>query len=198
MLALLPLLLSLAPSLIGALAGDKAGTITGEVIDAAKRITGAATEADAAAVIATDPAKAAELQIALARIAADAKTAQDAQETARLQAVLADTANARANGNTNSLVAKAQVGLAGALVFMFAATLIFVIVHGIPYDNGSFTLLFGALIAAQQAVISFFFGNSTSAHSANNAMANLAQRLPITETADTLNGKSLANARGVR
>jgi hypothetical protein len=214
MLALLPLLLTLAPSLIGAIAGDKAGTVTGQAIAMAKTVTGTDTEAAAASAIAADPAKATELSVALAKIAADARAAQDAQETERLKALLADTANARA-ATANPLIAKAQVTLAGAIVVMFAGTITSIMLNGMPTDGGNFVLLFGALIAAQQAVISFFFGGSTSAHTANATMALLAQRQPLLalpsppaiinqpsgpvltgSTADDLNTASLRAARG--
>lgn len=211
MLALLPILLSLAPSLITALAGDKAGTVATQAVAIAKTITGTETPEAAAAALAADPAKATELGVALAKITADARTAQEAEETARLKASLADVADARAASGANPLIARAQVCLAAAIVLMFAGTVAYILVNGMPDDNSIFALLFGALIAAQQAVISFFFGNSTSAHSANNAMASLAQRMPSsvnpsptvvnstgpinTVGTDILNDESLRRAR---
>jgi hypothetical protein len=213
MLALLPILLSLAPSLISAIAGDKAGTVTGQAIEIAKTITGTNSPDAAAAALAVDPAKATELSVALAKISADAKAAQDVAETERLKAALGDVADARATAS-NPLIAKAQVTLAAAIVVMFGGTLLSIMVRGMPTDGGNFILLFGALIAAQQAVISFFFGGSTSGHSANATMALLAQRQPLlsmpqpaaiinqpsgtvnTGSAEDLNTASLRAARG--
>jgi hypothetical protein len=179
MLALLPILMSLAPSLIGAIAGDRAGTVTGQAIEIAKTLTGTDTPDAAAAVLASDPAAATELSLALAKIAADAKTAQAAEETTRLKAALDDTANARAAGASTPLIARTQVALAAGIIGMFALVLIMMATRGIPEGSESlFNILLGALIAGQTAVVSFFFGNSTSGHAANNAMAAALARPP--------------------
>jgi hypothetical protein len=156
---------SLLPSLIDLIAGDKAGRVAGAVADTVRQVAGTDDPVGAAAALA-DPAKAAELRVRLAEIALQSK-----------QAELADVANARAMANATPLIAKTQVALAGFIMAMFFAVLLLMATRGVPQGAETlFNVLLGALIAAQTAVISFFFGNSTSGHSANNALASLAGR----------------------
>ncbi len=131
MLALLPLLLNLAPGLIGALAGDKVGDIAAKAVGVAKAITGADTEDAAVTVLNADRGKAAELAVALQKLALDAKTAQDLQETERLKAILGDAANARArdmalqaggkrNVRADVMVGLTIIGIVASLGFLMA------------------------------------------------------------------------------
>lgn len=200
MMPLIPILINLVPSLIGLFAGDKAGDLAVQAVNVAKQLTGASNENEAAAIINSDPAKAAEVQIALAKIASEAKIAQDAQETARLQAIMGDMANARA-ATANPLIAKTQVGLACFVMLMFCGVLFLMGTRGVPQGTETlFNVMLGALIAAETAIIAFFFGNSTSAHSANAAMANMAQRTPVNTvieaTTESLNNAVLSRIKG--
>lgn len=117
MLALLPLLLNLAPGLIGALAGDKVGDLAAKAVGVAKAITGADTEDAAVTVLNADRGKAAELAMALQKMALDAKAAQEAQETERLKTILGDVSSARARdialqaGSKRNVRADVMVGL---------------------------------------------------------------------------------------
>jgi hypothetical protein len=171
MLALLPLILTMAPEIARWVSGNQAAAITGKAAEVVQMVTGTSDPDEATAVL-QDPAKATELRVALAKIAADAEAAQRQAELAALQAGLADVANARAAAGASPLIARTQVGLAIGIIGMFAAVLVMMATRGVPQGAESlFNILLGALIAGQTAVVSFFFGNSTSGHAANNAMA---------------------------
>jgi len=171
MLALLPLILSIAPEIARWVSGDRAADVTERAAEVVQMVTGTSDPAEAADIL-QDPAKATELRVALAKIAAEAEAAQRQAELAALQAGLADVANARAAASQSPLIARTQVALAAGIIGMFALVLVMMATRGVPEGAESlFNILLGALIAGQTAVVSFFFGNSTSGHAANNAMA---------------------------
>jgi hypothetical protein len=216
--ALLPLALGILPELAKWIAGDTAGTVAAQAAEIVRTVTGTDDPALAQAALA-DPAKAAEVRVRLAEIAAQREAAAEQAKLESLRAALADVASARAMASSTPLIARTQVALAGVIMVMFFVVLILMALRGVPQGTETlFNVLLGALIAAQTAVISFFFGNSTSGHSANNAIAQLAERTaaapspvsvqsagtvnaaapqpsPSGTTADALNGGELARIR---
>src|SRR5690349_10579726 len=89
MLAILPLILSIAPEIARWIGGKDAGNVTAAVTSAVKSVTGTDDPDAAASTITADPAKAAELRVQLAKIAADAETAQRQADLEVLKAQLA-------------------------------------------------------------------------------------------------------------
>jgi hypothetical protein len=143
-----------------------------QAADVVRTVTGTDEAATAAAVLA-DPAKASELRIRLAEIAARREAAADQARLETFRAVVADAANARAASSASPLIARAQVTLAAVITLMFGLTLVPAATGRVP---PGIDLLLGALIAAFAGVTAFFFGNSTSGHTANNTLAALAGR----------------------
>lgn len=128
MLALLPLILSMAPEIARWIGGDQAAVITTKAAGVVEAITGT-SDPDAAAAVLQDPTKAAELRIALAKIAADAEGAKAQADLDRLKATLSDAADARArdaalqaggkrNSRADVMVALTIVGIGGGLAFL--------------------------------------------------------------------------------
>ena len=109
LLPLIPLLTPFIPQIAQWLGGDDAEDVARQVTPAITALTGGSTDAAVVAQALTDPAKAGALAEALARIAADREKVQTEAETARLQAMLADTASARSTtvelAKANSLIA---------------------------------------------------------------------------------------------
>ena len=95
MFALLPLLLTLVPDVVGLFTGPKTEAHVSAVTDAVKAITGTEDPEKAAAVLAADDQKTAELRVALAKIAADSAAADRQAEIEDFKASLADVSSAR-------------------------------------------------------------------------------------------------------
>jgi hypothetical protein len=219
--ALLPLILSLAPELARLLAGDRAGTITSRATDLVRTVTGT-DDPDAAAVVLQDPAKAAELRIRLAEIAAEA-------ETARLQAVLADAAGARAQtvqlAQAGSSIAWAAPVVSLIVVAGFFACVWLLMLSPRAWDERTAALLnvlFGALTIGFGQVTNYWLGSSAGSKASGDAVraiatsqpgpaanqATVATTAPVTvnppppsppgTTADDLNAGELARAQGAR
>lgn len=221
MLALLPLLLNLAPGLIGALAGDKAGDIAAKAVGVAKAITGTDTEDAAVTVLTADRAKAGELAIALQKLALDAKTAQDAQETERLKAILGDASNARARDvalqSTGRRNVRADV-MVGLTIVGIVASLGFLMGGGFAPGSsveGVVIGLVGLLSGCFKDAFQYEFGSSRgsadktlAADRLTSAVLDQRQQVPASiinqpsgtivtgSTAEELNDASLRAARG--
>src|ERR1700712_3861442 len=97
MLAIMPLILSLAPEIARWIGGNQAAGVTAAVADAVRSVAGTDNPEDAAKALAADPTKAAELRVQLAKIAADAETAQRASELEALKATLSANAAKQQN-----------------------------------------------------------------------------------------------------
>lgn len=165
MLALLPLILSLAPELVSWIAGDKAGTVATKAADVVRAVTGT-DDPEAAAAALLDPAKAMEARLALARIAADAEAAKRAADLAEMQAVLGDVANARArdtaieagskrNSRADVMVALTIVGIGGGLTFLMVGAF----TPGSSVE-GAVLGLIGLLSGCFKDAFAFEFGSS--------------------------------------
>jgi hypothetical protein len=166
------LALEYGPGLARWIFGDNTGAAAQQAADVVRTVTGTDDAATAAAVLA-DPAKASKLRIRLAEVAAQREAAADQVRLETFRAVVADAANARAASSASPLIARAQVTLAAVITLMFGLTLVLAATRGVP---PGIDLLLGALIAAFAGVTAFFFGNSTSGHTANNTLAALAGR----------------------
>jgi hypothetical protein len=77
MFPLVAIATSILPDLIKLIAGDKAGTLAGDVANAVQKTTGTADPAAAKQKVDNDPAVSANLQIQLAQIALSATQAQN-------------------------------------------------------------------------------------------------------------------------
>jgi hypothetical protein len=159
--------LGLAPVLLDALVGDKAGKVAAQVTDVVRSVAG--TD-DPAVIAGLPPEKKAELQKHLAEIALRTR-----------QAELADVANARQMGTQVSLIAWAQVSGGAAILAVWAFMVLRMATYGLPVGSGEFyaTALAG-VSGVLGGIIQFFFGNSTASHAANNRMDMLASHVTST------------------
>lgn len=163
-LALVPLIASVAPELIRFFSGDRAGRVADAAADAVKAITGTDDPAEAAAALA-DPAKATELRVELARIAADAEAQARAAEIEELKAYLSDTASAR--GQVVSLAqAGSKIAWAAPIVSVLAVAVFALAVAGTilielpPRAESTAAMLLGAAAAGYGQVLAFWLGSS--------------------------------------
>jgi hypothetical protein len=196
---LIPVAVSLLPSLAKWLAGDKAGEVAARAAGVVQAVTGSADPNEVAMAI-SDPVKATELRIRLAEIEHNAEAAE-----------YADRANAREMAGKSSLIAWAQVSGAGIVLVLFGSMLMILAFRGAPTDQaGLFYYALGILSALVTQIGQFFYGNSTAANSANARMDQLASKAPLLAlpappaaiagpvTTDSLNDAALAQARAGR
>jgi hypothetical protein len=198
MLALLPLLLSLAPTLADALIGPKAQEVTQAATDAVVKITGS-DDPTAVKTALADPDKAAELRKELLLIAAqDAANSRQAS-LAMFQASTADTQNARA-GMLALVHEQSPLQWAGPIVSVvtmvgFFVLLGVVLLHAIPTENSSLAVYaVGVMSAAATQVVNYWLGSSSGsaakdgtikAQSALLATSVPAPAIPITPNGGT-------------
>lgn len=189
MLALLPLVLSLAPEIAKWLIGNKAEAVTQQAVEVVQAITGTSDPTEAARV-AADPQKALELKVALAKVAADAQATQANERIETLRAEINDVANARAQ-----TIALAE---AHSPISWSAPTLSFVIVLGflcVPFVSKFFgysidQIWLGALIGAFANVVNYWLGSSASGKRAQEAVQTVAQR-----SSDQVNANSARDSK---
>lgn len=161
MIALIPALLGLvsqvAPSLISALAGPKAGDVASKVVAVAQVVTGTDNQDAAAATLKADPAKMTELQERLAQIALEAA-----------QAEYADTASARAMATAGGIKSPVTWGapvISAVVMALFAA----VMMGWTPHPDAS---LAQVLISAVTWILGFWFGSSRRDPQTDALLAN--------------------------
>lgn len=151
--ALLPLVLQYAPQLAGHLFGPRASDVADEVVATVGAIAGTREPDEVAAVLAADPAKGAELARDLAEIAAR-------EETARMQAVLADVQHARATHRMHWMPAV----VTAVLLALFGAVMWVVLVGAIPADNQRLAdQLIGGLYTLVTTAVAYWVGTSRGA-----------------------------------
>lgn len=202
MFALLPLLLTLAPEVVRLIAGDKAGTATTAVTAAVRAVTGTDNPEAAAAALAADPSKAAELRVALAKIAADADQADRQASLDEMRASLADVADARkatvSLATSGSRMAWGAPILSGIILVSFAVMLCVVLTQAIPEGSAPLAnVLLGTLSAMATQVANFWLGSSAGSAAKNETIANAQQALATSTPMSTedLNARSLAQSR---
>jgi hypothetical protein len=205
MLAIMPLILSLAPEIARWIGGNQAAGVTTAVADAVRSIAGTDNPEDAAKALAADPTKAAELRVQLAKIAADAETAQRASELESLKVTLsanaaqqqADLEALRASiGDIGSArqqtveLAKAGSSMAWSapiismiILLAFAFMLYFVLEVGVKAESLALgNVLLGTLAAMATQVANYWLGSSSGSSRKDaylqNAQAQLSRSVP--------------------
>jgi hypothetical protein len=174
LLALLPILTTLAPSLLRHLAGDQAAQVAERVTETVRAVVGSDDPARIAAAIA-DPQKAGELTLALARIEHEAAIEQQ-------RMILADVANAR--GQTVEL-AKAKSPIAYGAVIVSCIVLA---AYGVavwvalwrPVPEGSrdmLMLLLGNLATMAASAVAYWVGSSAGSAQRARELAEVREQL---------------------
>ena len=170
MLPLIPLAISIAPEIAKWLFGDKAEKTTAAVAQAVQVVTGVDVNAPngaaaAQAALAGKPELAMQMRTQLAQIAATAEADARKTELDQLQAMLADTASARAQ--TVALAqAKSPIAFGAPLVSIvvlvtFAIVMTVAITRTMPSGSETvLTMLLGSLAAMATSVVSYWVGSS--------------------------------------
>jgi hypothetical protein len=175
MLALIPLLASVAPDLIRWIAGDTAGKVAAQVTAAVQQVAGGDDPASVAAAL-NDDGKLSELRLALARIAADAEAAARKADLDDLAARLADVAGARSQtialAQAGSPIAWGAVGCSLVVLCGFAAVVVLVLVRPLPPGQETLAnMLLGTLAAMAGAAVNYWLGSSAGSARKDAAMA---------------------------
>ena len=163
MLPLIPLALSVAPELAKWLFGGSAEKTTAAVAAVVQTVTGTSEADMAQAAIARDPKVAADLRMALARIAAEAEAGARQADLAALQAQLADVAGARSQ--TVALVAAHSAVAWGAPIVSFVVLVVFgglaymIVTKQLPAGDAPILIAGGLLTMAKDAV-AYWLGSS--------------------------------------
>ncbi len=170
--------LSLAPELGRWLFGPDAGTTIGAVRDAVVEATGTADPDGQVAALA-DPAVAGKLRLDLAQIAAERDTAREVATQNRLDAALADVADARRQ--TVALAASGSRIAWGAPVVSLVATAGFLAAFAalvfapVVQDAGRaamVNIMVGALASGYTGVLGYWLGSSIGSARKEKLLAN--------------------------
>jgi hypothetical protein len=181
MLAALPLILGLAPEIARWIGGPQAAGVTTLVTNAVRTIAGTDDPDEAAKILAADSGKTAELRVQLAKIAADAESAQREAELEGLKATLAATAAKQQTDlealrvsigdigsartllnqmvNVKSPLAWAPPVLSAFIIIAFCVNLYVVLVVGVK-DTNLGNVLLGTLTAMATQVANYWLGSS--------------------------------------
>ncbi len=215
MFALLPLLLTLIPDVVGLFSGPKAEANTKAVTNAVQAVVGTTDPEAAAAALAADPQKAADLRVALARIAADAAAADRQEQLDELKAQLADVSSARDQtiqlAKAGSSIAWAAPVISTVVTVGFFAAFAMVLFAPNLTDPGKAAMvnqLLGFLGAGFASVLGYWLGSSAGSARKTELMQQSSVTAPtsptsilgavaagVETTAADLNDRSLAQAQ---
>lgn len=161
MLALLPILLELLPSLAPLVAGGKAGAVVAAGTRVAQEVFGHA-DADKVAEALKDPATAesfkAKLEAETAQLQAELSDVQDARHQT-VELVQAGSALAWAPAVLSGLILTGFLGITGAMLF-----------KAVP-DSQVAMILFGQLAGMTGGVVQFWLGSSQSSRAKDQQLA---------------------------
>lgn len=171
MLPLIPLALSLAPELARWLGGATAGAVAGQVAEAARAVVGTDDPGQVAARLEADPARRADLQIELARIAADRDAEEHAARAEELRIAAADRADARQMARGGGALAWGAGLVTAASFLMLAGLIALLTLAEIP--GGSRDLLVtiaGGILVLVQSAAAFWVGSSAGSAAKSGLM----------------------------
>lgn len=176
---LLPLIGTVAPYLVRWLFDkDIEHPAAKAAVIAVQSITGTADPAQAAAVLESDSAKRAELQMTLARIAAEQEQAQRAAELEQFKALLADRGSARSQtielAKAGSPIAWGAPLVSFIVLGAFAVVLWWVVARGMQANENA-TLMLGALTTMASAVVSYWVGSSSGSKAKDERLGAVAE-----------------------
>jgi len=189
MLPLIPLVISLVPSLTKWLFGNQAAATVTAVTQVVHSLTGSTDPATVSAAIAADPALANQITLQLAQIAAAREQEADASNQAALVATLSDVASAR-NQTVELAQAKSPIAWGAPVVstvvlLTFGLMLGIILSHSLPVGSEALAnVMLGTLAAMATAVAQYWVGSSAgSARKSDDlrsAQDQLANSIPTT------------------
>jgi hypothetical protein len=183
MFPLIPLLLSVAPTVASWIAGDSAGNAAAKVAGIAREVLGTDDASAVERAIAADPAKALEFKLAVIQAEAADKAAARAAEaqalTSQLEAIkaaIADTQSARAQtvelAKSGSLIAWGSVVVSVIVLGAFGVLLFVMATQELPAANreilAGFLNVLGTLAVG---VVSYWVGSSVGSFQKTNIIA---------------------------
>jgi hypothetical protein len=192
--ALIPLVLSVAPTIAKWLFGADGDKVAEQIVQTVASVTGVPDPhsdagADAArSVLQSRPELAMQLQVELARIAAEreveADRASEAARKAELEALaqgFADTANARqqtiALAQAGSSIAWGAPVVSALVLITFAAVMTLALTRSLPAGSETIlNMLLGSLAAMATSVVSYWVGSSAGSARKDEHIARLASR----------------------
>lgn len=161
---LLELILGVLPQLVGAVAGGKVADVVAAGTKVAREVLGTDDPAEIKAAL-SDPAT------------AEAFRARLEQETAQLQAYLADVQDARrqtiALVEAGSAIAWAPVVISGLIIAGFLGVTGAMLFKAVP-ESAVAQILFGQLAGMTGAVVQYWLGSSQSSRAKDQVLASLA------------------------
>lgn len=180
MLPLIGVLAQFVPSLISAVAGDKAGKVAGQVAEVAKAILGTDNAVDAEKALASlPPEKLVELKLGLAKIAADAEASKRQADLETLRAELADVSNARSQtvdlAKAGNPIAWGAPIVSVLIVLGYFLLLYVLLAEPLPNVSSNWKdlllVLFGALQIAFGQVANYWLGSSAGSDRKSSLLA---------------------------
>jgi hypothetical protein len=182
LLPLIPLLAPLIPRLAEWIGGDDAEDVARQVTSVVTQVAGGTDPALVAAAIA-DPERAGAIMAEGAKIAAERERVREEAMTARLAAVLADAANARAQTvqlvQAGSRLAWMPAIVTFALLAVFGATLFIVFTGAIPEANTRLAdQLIGGIYTLVTTAVAYWVGTSRGAVEMRQGLEQAAHGTP--------------------
>lgn len=177
--ALIPLLLSVAPTVAEWLLGDKTGTAVAKVTDIAKQVLGVDSPDAIERAIATDPNLALQFKMQIIQAASDARRA-DLDE---LKAQLADVQSARAQttalAQVHSPIAYGAVVVSILVLAAFGLGLYGIVKQEVPAGSRDLAnILLGTLATMAVSVVSYWVGSSAGSAQKNHLVESLVKNPP--------------------
>ena len=161
--ALIPIIATLAPELIKHLAGDRAGAVADRVAEVVTSVAGSTNDADVRLAMA-DPARAMDMRLELARIAAEQEREEREAQIDRMRAMLADVAGARSQtvdlAKAGSPIAWGAPVVSALVLVAFGSACWLVLTQAIPEASREIALYtVGSLQTLAAAVVSYWVGS---------------------------------------
>lgn len=173
--ALIPVALSLMPTLGRWLAGDTGGRVAEAAAEVVRAVAGTDDPVQAErAIMMLSPSEAAGLRIRLAEIAAEAERDARAAELEAFRATLADVQNARGQtvdlARAGSSVQWAPVLVSAIVLLAFALMAAAILFKAVPPENREAAMLMlGSLSTFAGAAVTYWLGSSAGS-AAKNAL----------------------------
>jgi hypothetical protein len=206
MFPLVAIATSILPDLIKLIAGDKAGTLAGDVANAVQKTTGTADPAAAKQKVDTDPAVSANLQIQLAQIALSATQAQNDELNQQRQNDLNDLKerldDVQSTRTSVLDLAKDQSPIAwvAPAISFFVMIGFYVLLGTLIFANEDLSknqlinICIGALVAAFSTVVNFWLGSSKGSQDKEKVQAAQTSEILKQQAQQTSAAQSTASA----
>ena len=174
---LLPLLITLAPTVASWILGDQTGAAVERVTAVAREVLGTDSPSDVEKAIAADPNTALQFKQALIQAEADARRQAHEEILARLADVQGARSQTVSLAQVRSPIAWGAVVVSVIVLVGFAIMLWLVIREEVPANQRDMvTLLLGTLAGMASSVVAYWVGSSSGSMQKNAAMERAISR----------------------